>query len=52
MPKFLLGAELRKVQPKLRMVSNGTTVVNAIRAEAAPSVAVRSERILGPQRDG
>ena len=34
------GAGLRKVQPKLRMVANGSTEVNVLRAEHACSVAV------------
>jgi subtilisin family serine protease len=32
--------QLRKVQPKLRMVANGSTEVNALRAECAAAVAV------------
>jgi subtilisin family serine protease len=46
MRKSLLGSGLRKLHPKLRMVANCSTVVNAVRAERAPSVAVASAKVL------
>lgn len=36
----LTGREQRRIQPKLRMIRNGDTVVNALRAEQSPSVVV------------
>jgi subtilisin family serine protease len=39
----LLGDELRKVQPKLRMIANGSSTVNALRAERSSCVAVTSK---------
>ncbi|MGQ0571023.1 MAG: S8 family serine peptidase [Armatimonadota bacterium] len=36
----LLGAERRKIHPKLRMIANGSTEVNAARAEQSAAVAV------------
>ncbi|HEX8184953.1 MAG TPA: S8 family serine peptidase [Blastocatellia bacterium] len=41
-----IGAEGRKLQPKLRMVANGSTTVNAIRAEQSGSVAINNRKIL------
>jgi len=38
------GSSLRKVQPKLRMVANGSTEVNVLRAEHAAAVAVSREQ--------
>ena len=35
----LQGDELRKVQPKLRMIANGSSIVNALRAERSSCVA-------------
>ena len=40
----LTGEEQRRIQPKLRMIRNGDTVVNALRSEHSPSVSV-SERV-------
>ena len=40
----LNGSGLRKVQPKLRMVANGNTEVNVLRAEYAAAVAVSREQ--------
>lgn len=44
MPKkkklFALGDDYRKCQPKLRMIANGSSKVNALRAEQSASVAV------------
>jgi len=40
----LTGSGLRKVQPKLRMVANGNTEVNVLRAEHAAAVAVAPEQ--------
>ena len=34
----LLGPDLRKLQPKLRVVANGSVDVNAVRAQRAPSI--------------
>jgi subtilisin family serine protease len=36
----LLGKELRKLQPKLRMIANASSMVNALRAERSSCVAV------------
>ena len=36
----LTGEEQRRIQPKLRMIRNGDAVVNALRSEHSPSVAV------------
>ena len=36
----------RKIHPKLRMVSNGDTAVNAIRAEHAGAVCVRTPSVV------
>lgn len=41
-----IGPDQRKVQPKLRMVANASTTVNALRADRSASVAVKSERLL------
>src|ERR1044071_1096300 len=38
--KELLGADARQLQPKLRMVANGSTTVNAIRCEQSAALAV------------
>src|SRR6266540_698656 len=38
--KELLGPEVRKLQPKLRMFANGSTTVNAIRSEQSAALAV------------
>ncbi len=38
--------EVHKLAPKLRMVVNGSEVVNTLRAEQAPALAVRDEKIL------
>src|SRR3972149_3019939 len=42
----LVGPEVRKLHPRLRMIANGSTRVNAIRAEVCPFVAVKSSQIL------
>src|SRR5690348_6225064 len=42
-----LGPAARKLQPKLRMVANGDTGVNALRAEHAAAVKVRPNVIKG-----
>jgi hypothetical protein len=41
------AAPLRKFEPKLRMVANGDTEVNALRAEHASAVKVPSEVAAG-----
>ena len=42
----LLGNDLRRIQPKLRMVANGSTVVNSVRAELSAAVKLTSQRAL------
>ena len=42
----LLGEQLRKCQPKLRMIANGSPEVNTIRAELSASVAVTNQALL------
>lgn len=44
--KTLLGVEFTKVQPKLRVISNGDEKVNAIRAEQCGAVVVEDKKIL------
>ncbi|MGB9177660.1 MAG: S8 family serine peptidase [Pyrinomonadaceae bacterium] len=39
------GAENRKCQPRLRMISNGSPKVNAVRAEQCASIAVTSRNL-------
>lgn len=50
----LTGREKRRIQPKLRMVRNGDTVVNALRSEHSPSVvvpdAITKKMGIGEQR--
>jgi subtilisin family serine protease len=49
-----VGAEIRKIQPRLRMVANGSTTVNVVRAEQSASIAVRDQSLLKqvkPQRE-
>jgi subtilisin family serine protease len=41
-----LGENFRKFQPKLRMIANGDSVVNAIRAEQCASIAVTGKQFL------
>ncbi len=41
-----LGAQKRKLDPKLRMVTNGSEVVNILRAEQAAAVGVQNEALL------
>ena len=40
-----LEQKLHKIDPKLRMIANGDEVVNALRAEQAPAMAVRAKTI-------
>ena len=42
----LLGPELRKLQPKLRMIANGDTEVNTVRAEQCSAVKVASQEMI------
>jgi len=42
-----LKKKLHKINPRLRMIANGKTIVNTLRAEQAPDVIVKSERWLG-----
>lgn len=44
--KLLLGENVRKIQPKLRVISNGSAEVNAVRAEQCGAVTVTDEKIL------
>lgn len=44
--KTLLGEEFRKVQPKLRVISNGSAAVNALRSEQCGGVSVGDSRAL------
>lgn len=44
--KMLLGDNVRKIQPKLRVISNGSPEVNAVRAEQCGAVTVDNEKIL------
>src|SRR5829696_2920048 len=39
--KPLLGSGMRKLQPKLRMVANGSSTVNAVRATRSSCVAIK-----------
>jgi subtilisin family serine protease len=52
--KNLLGADGRKVAPKLRMIANGSMAVNMVRAEQCSALAVTPQRVLrgAPQRRG
>ncbi len=38
----LLGSESRKIDPKLRMIANGSTEVNTVRAEQCTALAVET----------
>jgi hypothetical protein len=40
-----LGLEVRKLQPRLRMVANGGTEVNAVRCEQSSALAVDERRL-------
>ncbi|HEX5015931.1 MAG TPA: S8 family serine peptidase [Candidatus Limnocylindrales bacterium] len=42
--KALLGPDVRKLQPRLRMVANGSTEVNAIRSEQSAALSVDPQR--------
>ncbi len=44
--KVLLGEGFRKIQPKLRVISNGSTLVNALRSEQCGGVTVTDEKVL------
>ena len=44
--KVLLGKGFRKIQPKLRVISNGSTVVNALRSEQCGAVTVSDPKVL------
>src|SRR5262245_2085097 len=45
-PRSLLGDNLRRLQPKLRMVANGDAAVNTIRAEVSAAIKVNNARLL------
>lgn len=45
-PTSRLGAEGRKLDPKLRMVANGSSAVNAVRAEQCAAVTLAAESPL------
>jgi subtilisin family serine protease len=40
-----LRQKVHKIDPKLRMIANGDEIVNTLRAEQAPAVAIQEERI-------
>jgi subtilisin family serine protease len=40
------GSELRKLAPKLRMIANGSEVVNTLRAEQSSTVVVKDHQLL------
>ena len=42
----LLGKDVRKIQPKLRMIANGSNEVNALRAELSGSVRVTKRELV------
>lgn len=44
-----LGKDVRKIAPKLRMIANGKTEVNVVRAERCSSIAVSSRATRLPQ---
>ena len=44
--KTLLGEGFRKIQPKLRVISNGSTEVNALRSEQCGAVSVTDDKVL------
>jgi subtilisin family serine protease len=49
----MLGPDARKIQPKLRMIANCSTVVNTLRAEHCSSIAITRRKLLKeiePQR--
>ena len=46
--KPLLGHDLRKVQPKLRMIANGSLEVNQTRADFSSSIRMRKSVPLSP----
>lgn len=48
--KHLLGEDFRKCQPKLRMIANGSSEVNALRAEQSASVAVTTPELLNMEQ--
>ncbi|HYH85671.1 MAG TPA: hypothetical protein VEX60_09320, partial [Pyrinomonadaceae bacterium] len=39
-----LGEDFRKCQPKLRMIANGSSKVNTLRAEQSASIAVTDSK--------
>ena len=43
---LVLGANTRKCQPRLRMIANGNSKVNTVRAEQCASIAVTSQTLL------
>lgn len=48
------GDETRKIHPRLRMVANGSTTVNVVRAEQSAAIAVQDQSLLSqvkPQRE-
>lgn len=42
----LLGSELRKIHPKLRMIADGSAEVNAVRAEQCAPLAIESPQLI------
>lgn len=47
--KHLLGPGMRKLQPKLRMIANGSSEVNAVRSELCSSIRVSGKAKVSPQ---
>src|SRR5262245_57669601 len=51
--KATTALRARKLQPKLRLIANGDSTVNTLRAEQCGCLAVRSPKLLKiPQRRG
>ena len=44
--RLVLGKDTRKCQPRLRMIANANPVVNAVRSEQCPSIAVTNQTLL------
>ena len=46
MPLRVPKETLKKIQPKLRMIADGDSVVNVVRAERCGALAVENKRLL------
>src|SRR5512139_3503687 len=42
----LIGVGREKLQPKLQMIANGSSEVNAVRAERSPALRITSQKLL------